>query len=232
MTTKRMWAVLACSTLSGGHAIGQVAQVFFQVVDDGDIRPLTPEEKQGLQDPFFQLVLKDNPGAVKLSDIEGLLQPDATQRRTFVLDEEIRDPALGQSRRMVLAFDGTNGGIKLDSNVMVSVFFDSDAIPEVSRLEAWGWDDATPPDYENPLRQAGAKVSIGWVDFCSAIIEPRREQSGDRAHASPTRVMHRARAELNAPSDSNEHPTNMGYKSQARHSGSPPAGALPAHFIS
>jgi hypothetical protein len=146
MMTKRMWAVaaavLACLRLSGGHALGQAAQVFFQAVDDGDIRPLTPEEKQGLQDPFFQLVLKNNPGAVKLSDIEGLLQPDATQRRTFVLDEEIRDPALGQSRRMVLAFDGTNGGIKLDNNVMVSVFFDSDAIPEVSRLEAWGWDEA------------------------------------------------------------------------------------------
>jgi hypothetical protein len=146
MTTKRMWAaaaaVLACSTLWGGHALGQAAQVFFQAVDDGDIRPLTPEEKQGLQDPFFQLVLKNNPGAVKLSDIEGLLQPDATQRRTFVLDEEIRDPVLGQSRRMVLAFDGTSGGIKLDNNVMVSVFFDSDAIPEVNRLEAWGWDEA------------------------------------------------------------------------------------------
>src|SRR5215467_10598615 len=103
MTTKRMWAaaaaVLACSTLSGGHALGQAAQVFFQAVDDGDIRPLTPEEKQGLQDPFFQLVLKNNPGAVKLSDIEGLLQPDAAQRRTFVLDEEIRNPARGQSRR-------------------------------------------------------------------------------------------------------------------------------------
>lgn len=126
MTTKWMGAaaaaVLACSTLSGAHALRQAAQVFFQAVDDGDIRPLTPEEKQGLQDPFFQLVLKNNPGAVKLSDIEGLLQPDATQRRTFVLDEEIRDPALGQSRRMVLAFDGANGGIKLDNNVMVSVF--------------------------------------------------------------------------------------------------------------
>src|SRR5262245_859652 len=125
--TKRMWAaaaaVLACSALLGGHALGQAAQVFFQAVDDGDIRPLTPEEKQGLQDPFFQLVLKNNPGAVKLSDIEGLLQPDATQRRTFVLDEEIRDPALGQSRRMVLAFDGANGGIKLDNNGVVFVFF-------------------------------------------------------------------------------------------------------------
>src|SRR5215468_12424605 len=61
----------------------------FSGLDDGDIRPLTPEEKQGFQDPFFQLVLKNNPGAVKLSDIEGLLQPDATRRRTFVLDEEI-----------------------------------------------------------------------------------------------------------------------------------------------
>jgi hypothetical protein len=33
--------------------------------------------------------------------------------------------------------------------------------------------------------------------------------------------MHRARAELNAQSDLNEHPTNMRYKPQARHSGSP-----------
>jgi hypothetical protein len=148
MMTKRMWAVaaavLACLRLSGGHALGQAAQVFFQAVDDGDIRPLMPEEKQGLQDPFFQLVLKNNPSAVKLSDIEGLLQPDATQRRTFVLDEEIRDPALRQSRRMVLAFDGTNGGIKLDNNVMVSVFFDSDAIPEVTGLSPGAGTRQTP----------------------------------------------------------------------------------------
>jgi hypothetical protein len=40
MTTKRIWAataaVLACSTLSGGHVLGQAAQVFFQAVDDGE----------------------------------------------------------------------------------------------------------------------------------------------------------------------------------------------------
>jgi len=145
MTTIRMWAaasaVLACAAFSGGDARGQAAQVFFQAVDDGPLRSLTPDEEQALQDPFFQLVLKNNPGAIKLSDIETLLPPDLAQRRTFVVDEEIRDPALGQSRRMVLAFNGTNGGIKLDNNVMVSVFFDSDEVPEISRLEAWGWDE-------------------------------------------------------------------------------------------
>jgi hypothetical protein len=35
-----------------------------------------------------------------------------------------------QSRRVVLVFDGANGGIKLDNNVTVSAFFDSNAIPD------------------------------------------------------------------------------------------------------
>jgi putative transposase len=50
--------------------------------------------------------------------------------------------------------------------------------------------------------------------------------------ASQTRVMHRARAELNAQSDSNEHSTNIGYKPQARHSGSHFAETPLARFIS
>lgn len=175
MMTKRMWAVaaavLASVWLSGGHALGQAAQVFFQAVDDGDIRPLTPEEKQGLQDPFFQLVLKNNPSAVKLSDIEGLLQPDATQRRTFVLDEEIRDPALGQSRRMVLAFDGTNGGIKLDNNVMVSV--------------------STPTRYR---KSAGLRPGAGTRRTPSSIIisstgPARRSPAGNSARPPPTQTV-------------------------------------------
>jgi hypothetical protein len=71
-------------------------------------------------------------------------------------------------------------------------------------------------------------VVIGWVDFCGTITEPRRESTAWRSRpASPTRVTHRARAELNAQSDSNEHPANMGYKLQPRDSGSLLAGTLP-----
>lgn len=103
---------------------------------------LSAAEFSSLGDPFFNLVLKDNAGATSLSAIETLLQPDAAQRQTFVVDEDIADPRQGQSRRVVLAYSGSNGAEILDTNVMLSVQFSSASFPDNQRfVEAWGWDN-------------------------------------------------------------------------------------------
>jgi hypothetical protein len=105
---------------------------------------LSTAEQLQLGDPFFNVVLRANAGARDLDAIEALLQPDAGRRHTFVVDERILDPRLGQSRRAVLAYSGvhpTTGEI-LDGNVMLSVSFDSEDFPaRPPFIEAWGWDN-------------------------------------------------------------------------------------------
>jgi hypothetical protein len=103
---------------------------------------LSAAELSSLGDPFFNLVLKDRADATALSVIEGLIQPDASKRQTFVVDEGIADSRRGQSRRVVLSFTGSNGSEVLDTNVMLSVQFSSQDFPDSQRfVEAWGWDN-------------------------------------------------------------------------------------------
>lgn len=103
---------------------------------------LTAAELASLGDPFFDLVLRTKPNVVNLSDVEQLLQPAATDRLTFVVDENIADAARGQHRRAVLAFKGQNGGRLLSGNVMLSVGFTSEEFSDTPRfIEAWGWDN-------------------------------------------------------------------------------------------
>ena len=103
---------------------------------------LTAAELGTLGDPFFELVLKKQPTVARLSEVERLLQPDESQRKTFVVDERIADPRPGQHRRAVISFTGTNGGVILEANVMLSVGFNSEEFPDVPRfIEAWGWDN-------------------------------------------------------------------------------------------
>ena len=116
--------------------------LLYQKSDFDSVEPLTSEQRDSLADPLFNLVLKDHADITSLSAIENLLQPDEDKRKTFVVDEKIADPTLGQSRRAVLAYSGRNGTEFLDSNVMLSVSFNSNQFPDQpSFIEAWGWDN-------------------------------------------------------------------------------------------
>jgi len=126
--------------MTGGSARAQSSDIFRQPRDGAAVEKLTAEDKAKLQDPFFQLVLARQPDVTKLADVENLLQPNLSGRRLFVVDEEIKDPRRGQGRRAVIDYVGTNAGIRLDAAVMLSVFFTSDAVPEVVEIEAWGFD--------------------------------------------------------------------------------------------
>lgn len=134
-------AAAAFQTVSS-DSFGQPTGVFSQTVEDGDtVRPLTAQELAQLKDPLARLILAVNPGTIELSDIENLIQPDPSMRRTFVVDEEIKDFSQPQSRRAVIDFLGSNGGINLATeNVMLSVFFNSSGFPPITEVEALAWD--------------------------------------------------------------------------------------------
>jgi hypothetical protein len=104
---------------------------------------LSTAELKALDDPLFKIVLAEHADKTSLKEVEELLQPDPTKRRLFVVDENIADPQPGQSRRAVIAFKGVNPstGEVLDSNVFLSVFFDSTEFPDrPTAIEALGWD--------------------------------------------------------------------------------------------
>jgi hypothetical protein len=128
--------------MTGSRGLAQPADIFSQLRDGATAQPLSAEDKAKLQDPFFRLVLARQPDVTKLADVENLIQPDLAARRLFVVDEEIKDPRQGQSRRAVIDFVGVNAGIRLEAAVMLSVFFESDSVPEVVDIEAWGFDKA------------------------------------------------------------------------------------------
>jgi hypothetical protein len=111
-----------------------------QVKDGAPLQDLTAAERSALGDPLFRLVLKDHPGELRLDEIERLIKGASGTAQLFVVDEKIVDPALGQQRRAVLAFSGSNQGV-LNPNVMLSFIFDSTGILP-GFIEAWGWDDA------------------------------------------------------------------------------------------
>lgn len=121
-----------------------------QAKEEGNVVPLTDSELRELGDPFFNLVLKEHADVFSLPEIEDLLQPNKTNRNLFVVHEHIMDSSRPGSRRSVIAFQGSNGGEVLSTNVMLSVFFSSEGFPEsptntgaerLSALEAWGWDN-------------------------------------------------------------------------------------------
>lgn len=137
---------VASAAAFGVGARAQQATVFFQATNNATARPLTDQDRAKLQDPLFKLVLSSRPDATKLADIEALIQPDPAQRRLFVVHEEIKDPRRSSSgrppdRRAVITFLGENQQIQLGSNVMLSVFFDSEQFSDSPEVEAWAWDD-------------------------------------------------------------------------------------------
>jgi hypothetical protein len=104
---------------------------------------LSASERGELGDPLFNCLLKDHAEVVEYAKVESLIQPDPKKRHTFVVDEGIANPQLGQARRTVITFTGSNPttGEILTSNLMLSVFFDAQAFPSPGFIEAWGWDN-------------------------------------------------------------------------------------------
>ena len=120
-----------------------------QVRDGAPAISLSGRELAELGDAFFNLVLKDHADVVALSQVENLLQPDASKRKLLVVDEHIVDRSPG-SRRSVTIFQGSNQGKILNTNVMLSIFFSDGGFPEsptssgaqrLVALEALGWDN-------------------------------------------------------------------------------------------
>ena len=154
-------AILYSSYLMLAVLETQAAQVFFQETDTGQVRPLTTAEKDRLKDPLFRIVLSRRPDVTNLSEIEGFIQPDPAQRRIFVVDEEITDSQQPQSRRAVIDFLGSNEGVQLGGNIMLSVFFNSSNFPEATDVEAWGWDKENGVYNFYKLDRAG-NGSLSW----------------------------------------------------------------------
>jgi hypothetical protein len=111
-----------------------------QLRDGGPVTNMTPAELSRLEDPLFLLVLKNQPQATKLEQIEKLLMGAKGERHLFVVHEDILDAALGQERRSVTAYKGTNQNVRLDPNVSLSLSFNDTAL-DTRSIEAWGWDN-------------------------------------------------------------------------------------------
>jgi hypothetical protein len=112
-------------------------------------------------------VLAVRPDVVKLIDIEALIlgtnPAPSAGRRLFVVDEEIKHPHQGQSRRAVIDFKGTTGGIQLDGKIMLSIFFTSAAVPEIADVEAWGFDDQNGVfNYYKLDREGHTRPAMSW----------------------------------------------------------------------
>lgn len=129
------------------------------------LRPLTPEELAGLQDPLFQLVLKDHGDVKTLAGLVQLLKPE--QQAVFVVDEQIVDtaPKRGDrpaSRRAIMTFNGTTQTRSLDQNVMLSVDFNSNSFPSSNFIEAMGWDEINGRFNYYKLFKTGAEPAATW----------------------------------------------------------------------
>ncbi len=135
----RICVTVALLLTMGHSALAQQLPLIAQDRDNAPARLLTGAERASLGDPLFNLVLRDHPDAITLDALESHLRPRESQ--LFVVDENIANPAVGQSRRAVITYTGTTDGEILDSNIMLSLFFDSSSIAQgVVNIEALGWD--------------------------------------------------------------------------------------------
>ncbi len=144
MERKSYVLVLALFAVLGLMSFAQSANVLLQKQERDNVPAvnLSAAELASLGDPFFVLVLKESAHITNLADLENLIQPDSTKRNVFVVSENIADTRRGQSRRSVLTFSGSHKGEILNSNLMLSIFFDSEKFSDTpSAIEAWGWDN-------------------------------------------------------------------------------------------
>jgi hypothetical protein len=120
------------------------APILAQSNDQSAPQPMTEADLAKLNDPLFQLVLKDHAEVKTLADVTKFLKP--TTQNIFVVDEHIVDSAtkVGDrtaERRSVVTYSGTTNQQILDQNVLLSVTFDPNQFPEPNFIEAMAWDD-------------------------------------------------------------------------------------------
>ena len=134
-------AVIVSASMPGSLS-AQSSDIFCRPIECGSFRKLTDAERVRLQDPLFRLLLANHAAERELAKIEQHIMGPTGTRRVFVVFEEIQSVKRPAQRRSVIDFRGQNGGIQLDSNVFLSVFFDSNAFPQVTDIEALAWDEA------------------------------------------------------------------------------------------
>jgi hypothetical protein len=135
-----MLAIVVSVLTSRLMVYGQSSLMLTQDRDGVSPRLLTPSEKAALGDPLFNLVLRDHADETSLTAIQNLIQPDATKRQIFAVEEHIGSDEFGD-RRAVVAFTGEHRGEDLTGNVMFSVIFGPQSFPPVTTVEGWGWDN-------------------------------------------------------------------------------------------
>lgn len=151
-----------------------------QVLENGPVADMTQQELNELGDPLFVLLLKTQPQENRLDKILETIQGQTGQRRLFVVDEKIVDPAPGQTRRVVMAFTGTNQNQRLDPNVTLSFFFTSNGFLTDS-IEAWGWDNTQGRyNYYKLDRQGGAPTPTWKFRGSSVDADEKTPQLRER----------------------------------------------------
>jgi hypothetical protein len=128
-------------------------------------QPMTDAEKAQLQDPFFQLVLKNNTDAKDLTAINNLLKPQSQE--LFVVDERIAESALkvgnnSSIRRGIMTVSGTTNQQKLDNNVLFSVLFTPDTFPTANFIEIMGWDEKNGVYNYYKLEKSANETTSSW----------------------------------------------------------------------
>ncbi|MUH00384.1 hypothetical protein F7734_52190 [Scytonema sp. UIC 10036] len=135
--------------------------------DGARVQQIASSTLASLGDPLFNLVLKERADVTNLAELENLIKGQQGQERTFVVDETIVDTrpivdAQPTTRRAILTFTGNNQGERLDRNVMLSVFFNSENFPDVQSIEALGWDSQRGRYNYYKLDQQGTPGRLSW----------------------------------------------------------------------
>lgn len=176
----------ALALLGAGMVLSTVASaqgLRFQATDDSAPVPLTPQQLARLGDPLLRLVIRDHPGAVRLSEIEALIQPDPARRQTFVVSERIHERGGPRSARSVRAFTGQGpDGIDVNGKVFLSLFFQpgTDRFREAGPVEALAWDSERGVYNYYKLDQSPGESNLTWR-FRGSSLDADQLSESERA---------------------------------------------------
>jgi hypothetical protein len=115
-----------------------------QLNDKSAPQPMSDTDRANLQDPFFQLVLKNHVNIKTLTEVQKLLKPES--QSVFVVDERIVDPTpklnhKPAERRGIMTMTGKTANQLLDRQVILAIGFNSSQFPTANFIEAMAWDD-------------------------------------------------------------------------------------------
>jgi hypothetical protein len=136
-----------------------------QLNDQSAPQPLPAADRALLNDPLFQLVLKDHADATTLTALNQFLKP--TGEELFVVDEQIVDvaPKAGDrpaQRRAIVTINGTTNNLILDQNVFLSMMFSSEKFQTPNFIEAMSWDDLKSQFNYYKLDRAQNETAPSW----------------------------------------------------------------------